>query len=161
MTETDPINIRPAAPDDAPALTALALRSKAHWGYDATFMKLATPELTVTPDRITNGPSALAVRDGTILGFYSLDRPSEEEFDLALLFVEPKTIGPGVGRRLFDHLIETARRAAAARLTIEADPYAEKFYVRMGATRIGEAPSGSIPGRSLPLLVYPLDTEGV
>ena len=37
-------------------------------------------------------------------------------------------------------------------LHIHSDPFAEGFYLRNGAIRIGETPSGSIPGRLLPLL---------
>ena len=50
------------------------------------------------------------------------------------------------------HAIATARASGARTLRIEADPYAEPFYQAMGAMRIGETPSGSIPGRMLPLL---------
>ena len=32
------MTIRRARPDEADALTALATRAKAHWGYDAEFM---------------------------------------------------------------------------------------------------------------------------
>jgi hypothetical protein len=41
-------------------------------------------------------------------------------------------------------------------LRIEADPNAVGFYRAMGAEQIGEAPSGSVPGRSLPLLAFKL-----
>lgn len=47
------------------------------------------------------------------------------------------------------------RRAAAAgmaALSVDADPHAEGFYLRMGAVRRGEAPSRSVPGRTLPLM---------
>ena len=44
----------------------------------------------------------------------------------------------------------------AAELRIEADPEAVPFYQRMGAKITGSAPSGSIPGRRLPLLRYTL-----
>jgi hypothetical protein len=37
-------------------------------------------------------------------------------------------------------------------LLIDADPFAESFYLALGCERIGEAPSGSIPGRMLPRL---------
>ena len=37
-------------------------------------------------------------------------------------------------------------------MTIEADPDAAPFYRRIGARDVGTAPSGSIPGRELPLL---------
>jgi hypothetical protein len=37
-------------------------------------------------------------------------------------------------------------------LEIDAEPNAEGFYRKTGAQRIGETPSGSIPGRTLPLM---------
>ena len=69
-----------------------------------------------------------------------------------MLFVDPPAIGSGAGRLLYRHVLETAGRLGFTRLTIDADPYAEPFYLAMGARRIGTAPSGSIPGRMLPLL---------
>ena len=39
MTDvSDPPHLRPAEPDEAAALTDLALAAKASWGYDADFM---------------------------------------------------------------------------------------------------------------------------
>ena len=40
--------VRPARAGEAAALTALCVRSKAHWGYDATFMRLCQASLTVS-----------------------------------------------------------------------------------------------------------------
>jgi len=37
---------------------------------------------------------------------------------------------------------------------LDADPDAEPFYLHHGARRIGEVPSGSIPGRMLPRLAF-------
>ncbi|MER5627762.1 GNAT family N-acetyltransferase [Streptosporangium sp. NPDC002544] len=71
---------------------------------------------------------------------------------LGMLFVEPDAIGQGVGRRLFEHAVAAAGDLGFARLTIDADPNAEPFYLAMGVTRIGATPSGAIPGRLLPLL---------
>lgn len=42
---------------------------------------------------------------------------------------------------------------------IDADPNAEPFYRAMGAVRIGATPSGSIPGRELPLLEFTLTSR--
>ena len=47
---------------------------------------------------------------------------------------------------------KTAREAGATALVIGADPRAAGFYRRMGAVEAGVVPSGSIPGRMLPLL---------
>jgi predicted N-acetyltransferase YhbS len=68
------------------------------------------------------------------------------------MWVEPEWIGTGVGRRLWQHAMTTAGNAGFVTLRIGADPGAEGFYRAMGAQRIGAKPSGSIPGRMLPLL---------
>ncbi len=44
-------------------------------------------------------------------------------------------------------------------LSIQSDPHAEGFYLRLGARRTGEAPSQSIPGRLLPMLEFDLRTR--
>jgi GNAT superfamily N-acetyltransferase len=92
---------------------------------------------------------------GRVLGFYSLDgEPPEGE--LGTMWVEPDAIGTGVGRRLWQHAMEAAHIAGFMVLRIEAEPFAEGFYLAMGAERVGETPSGSIPGRVLPLLRFRL-----
>ncbi|MDX1402576.1 MAG: GNAT family N-acetyltransferase, partial [Kiloniellales bacterium] len=72
--------------------------------------------------------------------------------DLLKLFVEPDKTGQGYGAALFEWATCEGRRLGASRMTIEADPDAEPFYRKQGARVVGTAPSGSIPGRRLPLL---------
>ncbi len=146
-------SLRAARPDEAAALTDLALRSKAHWGYDAAFIEACREELSVQPDHIAAGRVTVAEVDGEIAGFSTLvGEPPEAEVEA--LFVEPVHIGggAGVGATLFGALCDAARAAGFTRLLIEADPNAVGFYEHQGAVTIGERPSGSIPGRSLPLL---------
>lgn len=148
--------IRTARRGDAEELSSLAFTSKAHWGYDAEFLEACRAELTVTAARISEGNTYLLEADGRAVGFYSLDF-KDRTADVALFFIEPGFIGSGYGRELWRHLEETARRLGADSILIESDPYAQGFYVGMGAERIGSAPSGSIPGRELPLLEVRLD----
>src|SRR3982074_3929041 len=49
------ILIRKAEPGEAESLTALCVRSKPHWGYDAEFMRLCTAALTVSEASIAAG----------------------------------------------------------------------------------------------------------
>jgi len=77
---------------------------------------------------------------------------ADGEACVELLYVEPATIGCGVGRVLWQDLCLRAALAKATTVRIEADPHAVGFYERMGPVRIGDCPSGSIPGRMLPLL---------
>ena len=48
--------LRRALPDEAANLSALALRSKALWGYDAAFMEACRSPLTVDPEAIAKCP---------------------------------------------------------------------------------------------------------
>ena len=147
--------IREAQDDEAQYLSALAFRSKAHWGYDEAFMAACRKELTVSAGGLARCPT-FVYDDGTVRGFYQLSL-AEETADVALFFVDPPAIGSGVGRALWRHMVGEARRAGATEMTIEADPDAEGFYLRMGAIRIGMAPSASIAERQLPLLSYTLN----
>ncbi|MEQ8604356.1 MAG: GNAT family N-acetyltransferase [Marivibrio sp.] len=149
------IRLRPARPGEEESLSALCLRSKAHWGYDADFLAACRAELTLCADDLAAPGLAVAERAGLVVGLVQIASAGEDA-DLAKLFVEPQAMGQGVGRVLFAWALERAREAGARRLRVEADPDAAPFYERMGALRIGNAPSGSIPGRRLPLLAVTL-----
>ncbi|MFD5130455.1 GNAT family N-acetyltransferase [Streptomyces olindensis] len=144
--------IRPARATEAGVLTDLALRSKAHWGYDAGFLEACREELTVTADELARRRATVADRDGRVLGFTTLEGEPPTGV-LGMMFVEPQAIGQGIGRLLFERTIAAGRELGFTRLTIDADPNAEPFYRAMGAVRVGEVPSGSIAGRVLPQLV--------
>ena len=153
-------SIRPARADEAGLLSDLALRSKAHWGYDADFLEACRGELTISEDYIRGAPVFVLEEDGRVVGFYGL-REQGTELELLYLFVEPTAIGGGHGKRLWEHAVETAARLGFQTLTIESDPYAEAFYLAMGARRVGEVSSTLRPGRTLPLLEFCLDPERV
>jgi len=79
---------------------------------------------------------------------------SAGKFDLSRLFIQPEAIRTGIGRALFEAAVALAKADGGTRLSILSDPFAEAFYVRLGAVKIGEAPSDAIPDRLLPLLEY-------
>jgi len=152
------MNIRPARDDEAVALTALMLRSKAHWGYDAEFMQQCEASFAIPEELFARGHVQIVEDEtGATLGVAStVPLPEDGDFDLLHMFVEPNAIGTGAGRMLFEAIARTAREAGARRLVILSDPHAAAFYERLGAVRIGDAPSDAIPGRWLPLLEYKL-----
>lgn len=155
----DALSIREARPDEARYLSALALRSKAHWGYPKSFMDSCKSELTVEPARIDSDQyhCFVATVDGGTAGFYALERLPDGEYELEALFVEPARIGTGVGRELIEHAKRTVSRLGATRLVIQGDPHAADFYRAAGARQIGHRESGSIPGRYLPLFEITLE----
>jgi GNAT superfamily N-acetyltransferase len=133
--------IRRAGTEDAFRLTSIALEAKRHWGYPEAWIALWTPALTITPAFIATHDVFASESNGRILGFYALVVGKGARWELDHLWVRPAHMGHGVGRQLFRH---AARRlgdlAPSATLFIEADPNAESFYLRMGATRVGQIP---------------------
>ncbi len=146
------LGIRAARADEAGALSDLAFRSKAHWGYSAEFMERSRAELSISPAAISRQPVFVAEAGGVVVGFYSLETLSSEAVELNHLFVDPAHIGQRAGAALLDHAIARARERGARVMVVQSDPHAEGFYRARGAVRVGERPSGSIPGRRLPLL---------
>ena len=73
------------------------------------------------------------------------------------LYVDPAALGAGHGRRLWCHMVASARACGYKQVTIHSDPHAEGFYRTMGARRIGDVASGSIEGRRLPLMRFEVE----
>ena len=146
------VTVRAARPGEAAALTALAVRSKAHWGYDDAFMKMSQASLTVSEADIAAGHVLVAERRRLLFGMAKV----EPDGELGMMFVDPSATNRGVGRVLFDAAAAVARRLGARRMAILADPHAAPFYERMGARFVSHAPSDAIPGRTLPLYEYDL-----
>jgi len=154
------IRVRAARPAEALELSDLALRSKAHWGYAEVFLEACRAELTIGRDDIEREVVAVLEDDRTVLGLYVLrakgdggdDSPSSGELDF--FYLDPASIGAGHGRRLWRHMVASARHRGYQHVYIHSDPHAEGFYRAMGAHRVGEVESGSIEGRLLPLLRF-------
>jgi GrpB-like predicted nucleotidyltransferase (UPF0157 family)/N-acetylglutamate synthase-like GNAT family acetyltransferase len=147
------IAVRRAESAECGALSDLALRSKAHWGYDEHFLAACKTELTVDPALVERHRVTVAEESGEIAGFSAL-AGAPPVGELTFLFVEPRRIGAGIGRMLWQGCVATAARVGLAEIRIESDPNAAGFYAAMGAVRIGDAPSQSIPDRHLPVLSF-------
>jgi len=143
--------IRRARPTEADDLSALAARSKAHWGYDAVFLERVRDAMTLRSEDVElHEVWVLESSSGDPIGYHRV-MPGDPA-ELEDLWVEPSAIGSGGGRLLFEHAVDVARSGGASALEIDADPNAVGFYERMGAVQIGETQSTLIPGRTLPRL---------
>ncbi|WP_420858052.1 GNAT family N-acetyltransferase [Marivivens marinus] len=153
----DPTRVlRPATVDDLDDLSALCIRSKAHWGYDQAFMAACLPELIVTEDDIDGSRVIVAEVDGVPVAVSQVAFGSGIA-ELVRLFVDPDALGQGHGAALYQDALEAARAAGAPFLRIESDPFAAPFYERMGAERVGDVASETVAGRRIPLLHHRLD----
>lgn len=127
---------RRAQPQEAAALTQIALTAKQSWGYPDEWMAEWRPDLTITPGYIGSSPVWVAEVEGTVVGFLGLVR-ADGQWHLEHLWVLPAMHGRGLGRALFDEAVRQARALGASELLIKSDPNAEPFYVKMGAVRTG------------------------
>ena len=93
------IFVRPAWSDEGPALSALAMEAKAHWGYDDEFLEQCRSELTITYGKIGRQRVRVAEVAGEIAGFSAL-KIDEGSASLEYLFIHPRYIGMGLGHRL-------------------------------------------------------------
>jgi GNAT superfamily N-acetyltransferase len=148
--------IRRAHPAEAGALSALALRSKAHWGYDAEFLTACRDDLTLTAEDVATSTVYVIDGENSLSGFYRLLLQDDGVAELDALFVEPAAMGQGIGRRLWRHAVATAATLMCSEIVLQSDPQAEGFYLAMGAQRAGESESTVMPGRMLPLMRFPL-----
>lgn len=146
-SETPPsIDIVAARGADCQRLSAIAQAAKAHWGYPAAWLEAWRPELTFQPGHLEAWDVFAARCQGTLQGVYALSVDGDRA-ELEHLWVHPEHMGQGIGRHLWDHAVERARRTDAARLEILSDPNAAGFYARMGAIHVED--------RSCPVLAQP------
>jgi lactoylglutathione lyase len=131
--------IRDALPDEATALEALQRRSSDVWEeYRA--------QLAANPDAIEPPEEAVAEKRARVavdssqrrLGFSVVKQREGGRCELDDLFVEPESMGSGVGRLLVDDVAIRAAAAGAAYVDVVANPNALGFYERVGFEATGD-----------------------
>jgi GNAT superfamily N-acetyltransferase len=149
---------REALPEEAPALTALALRSKRAWGYDERFMERVMPDMVVHPKYLVDEHGIVAEESGVVVG-YAIVRVEGGHALLRDLFVEPERLRRGIGKALFFEAVRYALEHGARELTLGGDPNAIGFYERMGMRKVGEEASVVGGGRMLPVMALSVRWE--
>jgi ribosomal protein S18 acetylase RimI-like enzyme len=151
----DRVVIRAARPEEAGMLSTIAREAKAMWGYSTEVLEAWKDQLTIAATDIGSRPVFVAEVDSLVTGLYSLARAGSE-WELDNLWVAPAHGRRGVGRALLKHALLQARLGGAERVLVDSDPNAEAFYLKAGATRVGEvgAPIPGEPSRVRPQLAF-------
>jgi predicted N-acetyltransferase YhbS len=149
--------LRPATGEDADALTDLAHRAKAHWGYSASWMREWDAQLTILPGYIDMHAVWVAERDGVIVGMCALEDRGLR-WILEHVWVEPSLHRSGIGRALVLKALDIARSRQARTVELLSDPFATGFYEKLGARRAGDvaAPMPGARDRLLPRYEFEL-----
>jgi GNAT superfamily N-acetyltransferase len=145
------IEIRRATSNDSERATELARLAKAHWGYPAEWLDSWRDDLAITAEDIEKHRTFVASIDEKVVGVCQLQEGDVNAM-LEHVWVDPDVHGMGVGRALVEH----AKAEARGVLAVVADPNAERFYIKLGAKRVGDvyAPMPGAPARKLPLLEF-------
>jgi N-acetylglutamate synthase-like GNAT family acetyltransferase len=147
------LNIRQATLNEADFLTELMRRSKAYWGYSPEFMEVVRDTMQITAEQIATRHVYVLEDEDRAVGFcHFYQRP--DDVYLEDLFIEPGMIGRGYGKMLFNYVTQFARTNGVNQIVFEADPNAESFYHKLGATTIGQRPSPIFDGRLIPQMQY-------
>ena len=72
MTALFAMQILRSKPDDAAALTHIAITAKGHWGYPEKWMRHWRESLIIRPEFISSHETYSAIIDGQPVGFYGL-----------------------------------------------------------------------------------------
>jgi len=130
------ITIRLAEPRDAQAIALMSrdfIEAGLGWKYDAARVLRAIRDRDTLAVVACEGGKSAAAR-GAITGFTILEL-GEERAHLVLLAVRPTLRRLGVGQRLFEWLLESARCAGMASIHLELranNDAARRFYRAMG-----------------------------
>jgi GNAT superfamily N-acetyltransferase len=153
MRTAESAQFRKAKPTEGGLLTELALRSKAHWPYSEDYLKKCRGPLTVDAESIATSQVYVMERQGRILGFHSLFHKEEKTW-LENIWLEPDSIGKGFGKALFEHAASVAKGLGWIPFLIVVDPFAMKFYMKMGCKHVGFQESQVYKNLYLPLLEF-------
>ncbi|MFD0771346.1 GNAT family N-acetyltransferase [Bacillus sp. CGMCC 1.60114] len=144
--------VREALLEEANELSNLALTSKATWNYSEEFILACKEVLTITERYIKNNYVYILEEKQEIIGFFSFQRKEVDSLDF--LYLHPNYKGKGYGRILWESVVQKAMELNIKSFTIDSDPHAKGYYIKMGARLIGETPSTVFKDRLLPLLQY-------
>ncbi|MBN8580250.1 MAG: GNAT family N-acetyltransferase [Anaerolineae bacterium] len=126
-----------AQPQHADALTQIAIAAKRHWNYPEVWIQFWIPQLTISAEYISSNEVWMMAEKEKPMAFYALSQ-NEGDWELGHLWVLPEYIGKGIGKQLYNHALERCKFLNIHTLKIYADPNAQTFYEKMGATKISE-----------------------
>jgi len=149
------MHFRDALPNEAAALTQLALASKRYWKYPEEWIEIWTDDLTISSEYIEKNMVVVAEGGTELLGFVSITN-DDSKYYLDNLFIHPSHIRKSIGEKLVGIALDWCRQKQIKQLHLYSDPHSKGFYEKTGAVYIGEIASSSIARRTLPLMTYHL-----
>lgn len=146
------VYLREALLVEAEKISNIAIKSKAFWDYSEEFIEECREDLTIDEQYIKDNHVYVLEGQKGIIGFFSFKLGEQDSLDF--LYINPKFIGMGLGKIMWNNMIQKAGDLGIINFTIDSDPNAKGFYEKMGAKQIGETASTVFEGRCLPLMKF-------
>jgi len=143
------VRIRPARPRDGERLREIAIAAKSHRGYDLDRVRQWAAMGDFSADGLREKEVYVAEAQGRAIASALI--PKGELIWLDDLWVEPASIGRGVGSLLFRHVVERALKLGGKQLEWEAEPNAVGFYEQLGGRYVRDS-EPSVWGRVIPVM---------
>ena len=146
------MTIEKARKKDARILTDLTIRSKSYWDYSAEQIMSWKDDLTITTEYIDkNEVYKLTNKDNITIGYYSYIFLNDAVIKLDNLFIDPPYIGHDYGTLLMNDFLKRIKSLKFEKVTLDADPNAERFYHKFGFKTMGKLKS-TVENRFLPIM---------
>lgn len=129
--------LRPATAADGERLHALLVAAKSWWGYDQAVVAEWAASIDIAAT-LRDQEVWVARAGGPVLGWAGLVPPHAGVAVLDHLWVDPASMGRGLGSALFRHAAQRAAALGAQRMEWEAEPNALGFYRKMGGRDLRE-----------------------
>jgi N-acetylglutamate synthase-like GNAT family acetyltransferase len=139
MADAVDIGVRPARADDLAALQDIFRHASLSNEGDRQALLEHPEHLELPPDAVLRGNTKVAARgrDGIVVGFATVEVTGDAA-ELVDLFVEPESMGRGVGRALVADAVSDLAASGVRELRVDANPHAHAFYVSVGFTALDE-----------------------
>ncbi len=122
------------------------------WKYSEDNIKKITTTLAITEDFINNAVLYVEEINGKIEGFFGV--VPFGELNEAKFYVNPANIKTGIGKILWQHVIQDLEKTELEYITIVIDGNAIGFYEKLGCINVGEQPSVISGGKYTPIMRY-------
>ncbi|MBA5629639.1 GNAT family N-acetyltransferase [Moheibacter lacus] len=122
-----------AVVEDIDELSAVAIRSKRHWGYSKEAMELWNQNLTITEDFLNAHTVIKATLEDEIVGFFALEeiKPTTR---IAQYWIDTPYMRKGYGSVMYDYLRDYLKKRNVEKVTLVLDPNGIAFFEKKGAT---------------------------
>lgn len=149
------LDYRKADSEDLNQLNEIAYESEAYWGYDDMFMSIFKEKYALD-DAFLKQSETFVMRDmEDIIGFFSIKKHGLEA-TLEYFYIRVDQIGQGMGRKMWNLMMEVCLMMNVESLSWVTSPGAIPFYIKMGSTRVGEVCSSIDPKLKIPAFKFQL-----